>query len=105
MTTDAIVNAANEHLAHGGGVAGAIVRKGGAQIQKESNEWIKNNGIVKTGSVAITNAGFLRARYVIHAVGPIMGSGNEDFKLESATKNALQLAKNNNLSSIAFPGY
>lgn len=103
MTTDAIVNAANEHLAHGGGVAGAIVRKGGSTIQKESNEWVRENGIVRTGSAAITGAGRLRTKYVIHAVGPIMGSGDEDNKLNSATISALQLAAKHGLKSIAFP--
>jgi O-acetyl-ADP-ribose deacetylase len=61
---DAIVNAANEHLQHGGGVAGAIVRKGGYEIQEESNKI----GYVPTGSAAITGAGKLPAKFVIHAV-------------------------------------
>ena len=61
---DAIVNAANEHLAHGGGVAGAISRKGGPPIQLESNRWIEKNGPVKTGTAAITTAGNLPAKYV-----------------------------------------
>jgi len=103
MSSDAIVNAANEHLAHGGGVAGAIVRKGGSIIQKESNDWVRGKGIVKTGSAAITSGGNLKARYVIHAVGPIMGSGDEDNKLKSATVSALQLARKRGLKSIAFP--
>ncbi|NOY57423.1 MAG: macro domain-containing protein [Calditrichaeota bacterium] len=103
METDAIVNAANEHLAHGGGVAGAIVRKGGSVIQKESNDWVREKGIVKTGSAAITSGGNLKAGYVIHAVGPIMGSGDEDNKLKSATASALQLAEKHALKSVAFP--
>jgi len=103
MGTDAIVNAANERLAHGGGVAGAIVRKGGYQIQKESNEWVAKHGLVKTGTAAITSGGNLKAKYVIHAVGPIMGSGNEDEKLKSATLSALKLADEHKLESIAFP--
>ncbi len=101
--TDAIVNAANEHLAHGGGVAGAIVRKGGRTIQEESNEWIKAHGSVKTGYAVITAAGSLKAKYVIHAVGPIMGSGNEDEKLRLATLNSLKLADQYGIRSIAFP--
>ena len=56
-TTDAITNAANEHLMHGGGVAGAILRKGGSSIQKESYQYVKTNGIVKTGTCAVTGAG------------------------------------------------
>jgi len=69
IKVDAVVNAANSKLAHGGGVAGAIVRKGGKIIQKESNEWIKEKGEVATGYAAITSAGSLSAKYVIHAVG------------------------------------
>jgi putative ATPase len=57
MATDAIVNAANEHLAHGAGVAGAIVRKGGRIIQEESNAWVRTHGRVPTGSAAITSGG------------------------------------------------
>jgi len=103
METDAIVNAANEHLAHGGGVAGVIVRKGGHRIQEESDMWVRQHGLVKTGTAAITSGGSLKAKYVIHAVGPIMGSGDEDAKLRSATLSALQLADEQGLTSIAFP--
>ena len=103
MNTDAIVNAANEHLAHGGGVAGAISRAGGRDIQNESNDWIKKHGLVKTGSAAITSAGNLAAKYIIHAVGPIMGSGDEDEKLKKATLSSLELADRYQLQSIAFP--
>src|SRR5208337_4726654 len=73
---DAIVNAANSHLQHGGGVAGAIVRKGGRVIQDESDKV----GYVPVGGAAITTAGALKARHVIHAVGPRMGEGDEDNK-------------------------
>jgi len=103
IKVDAIVNAANSHLAHGGGVAGAIVRKGGSIIQEESNLWIKSRGIVPAGSCAITSAGILPAKYVIHAVGPRMGEGDEDKKLKQATENALQTADKHCLKSIAFP--
>jgi O-acetyl-ADP-ribose deacetylase (regulator of RNase III) len=64
---DAIVNAANEHLAHGGGVAGAISRAGGHDIQKESNQWVKKYGIVETGQVAVTGPGRMICKCVIHA--------------------------------------
>ena len=57
LDTDAIVNAANEHLAHGGGVAGVISRQGGPTIQQESNEWVRQHGRVGTGSAAITSGG------------------------------------------------
>jgi tartrate dehydratase beta subunit/fumarate hydratase class I family protein len=68
---DAIVNAANEYLAHGGGVAGAIVRKGGYSIQVQSNQWVQEHGPVYTGTAAITGAGQLPTKWVIHAVGPV----------------------------------
>ena len=97
--TDAIVNAANEALQHGGGVAGAIVRKGGDIIQRESDAI----GYVPVGNAASTGAGRLRARRIIHAVGPRMGEGDEDRKLESATLKSLQLADREELRSIAFP--
>lgn len=103
LAVDAIVNAANEHLQHGGGVAGAISRQGGPAIQRASNDWVAAHGRVLTGSAAITPAGELKAKYVIHAVGPVMGSGNEDAKLHSATLSALRLADEYKLTSIAFP--
>ncbi len=103
LTNEAIVNAANESLRHGGGVAGAISRKGGRVIQKESNEWVKMHGKVQTGSAAITSAGNLPSKFVIHAVGPVMGSGDEDTKLRSATISALNVALDHQIKSIAFP--
>ncbi len=103
MDTDAIVNAANEQLAHGGGVAGAIVSRGGSSIQKESDAWVAEHGPAVTGTAAITGAGTLEARYVIHAVGPVMGQGDEDALLASATRAALERAEESGLKSIAFP--
>jgi O-acetyl-ADP-ribose deacetylase (regulator of RNase III) len=103
QVVDAIVNAANEYLKHGGGVAGIIARKGGEIIQRESDEWVKKNGRVEHGNPAYTSAGKLPARYVIHAVGPIWGSGNEDLKLSAAIEGSLELAEKLNLNSIAFP--
>ena len=100
---DAIVNAANERLAHGGGVAGAIVRRGGQIIQQESDRWIQAHGPVVTGSAAITSGGLLPARYVIHAVGPVWGSGDEATKLAGAVRCALTLADEHNLHSISMP--
>lgn len=96
---DAIVNAANEHLQHGGGVAAAIVRKGGQVIQEESNRI----GFVPVGKAAITGAGRLPCRYVIHAVGPRMGEGDEDNKLRAAVRNSLSLASGKGLESISLP--
>jgi O-acetyl-ADP-ribose deacetylase (regulator of RNase III) len=96
---DAIVNAANSHLQHGGGVAGAIVRKGGRSIQEESDKI----GYVPVGSAAITGGGRLKARYVIHAVGPRMGEGDEDNKLKKAINAVLLLASQKRLKSISVP--
>jgi len=102
---DAIVNAANEHLAHGGGVAGAIVRRGGYSIQEESNRWVQEHGPVRTGTAAITGAGNLPCRYVIHAVGPVWRRrGDEPELLASAVRSALQLASEHGLSSVSIPG-
>jgi len=99
MQTDAIVNAANARLILGGGVAGAIRRKGGPKIQQECNKI----GGTFVGGAVITTAGNLKAKHVIHAVGPQIGEGNEDQKLKNATLNSLKLADENNLKSIAFP--
>ena len=100
---DAIVNAANAYLQHGGGVAGAIVRKGGSIIQQESSEWIRLHQRVSHASPALTGAGNLPAKNIIHAVGPIWGEGDEDRKLAEAIKGALDLANALKLTSISFP--
>lgn len=103
-TVEVIVNAANEWLQHGGGVAGAIRRRGGETIQRESDAWVKQHGRVPTGSAAITGAGNLAASYVIHAVGPVWGSGDDEYKLSSAVRSALTLAEEHHLKSISIPG-
>ncbi len=100
---DAIVNAANSHLAHGGGVAAAIVRRGGAQIQLESNEWVRRHGPVSHAEPAYTSGGKLPCRFVIHAVGPIWGEGDEDHKLASAILGSLRLAEQLGLTSLSIP--
>lgn len=100
---DAIVNAANAQLAHGGGVAAVISRKGGSTIQQESNAWISKHGPVSHNKPAYTSGGKLPRKFVIHAVGPVWGSGNEKNKLASAIKGSLELAHNLGLDSIAFP--
>jgi O-acetyl-ADP-ribose deacetylase (regulator of RNase III) len=99
QSTDAIVNAANTSLILGGGVAGAIRTKGGPRIQEECNKI----GGTFVGGAVITTGGNLKAKYVIHAVGPRMGEGQEDTKLKSATLNSLKLADQYKLKSIAFP--
>jgi len=99
LATDAIVNAANTALQLGGGVAGAIRRKGGPKIQEECNKI----GGTYVGGAVITTGGNLKAKYVIHAVGPRHGEEHEDAKLKDATLNSLILADKNNLKSVAFP--
>ena len=96
---DVIVNAANSYLKHGGGVAGAIVRKGGREIQEESNKI----GFVPVGSSVITTAGRLPFKAVIHAVGPRMGEGDEEKKLAKAVKSSLTLASDKKFRGISMP--
>ncbi len=97
------MNAANAQLKHGGGVAGAIVRRGGPQIQIESDEWARQFGPVTHEQFAITSAGSLPCRYVIHAVGPIWGQGEEDQNLLNTVNGALILASGHSLTSLALP--
>ena len=97
--TEAIVNAANSHLAHGGGVAAAIVRRGGQIIQDESD----TIGFVPEGEAAVTSAGTLAARYVIHAVGPRGGDPQGDAKLQRAVQSSLEQAAQLKLADISFP--
>ena len=99
LDVDAIVNAANEHLSFGSGVAGAILAIGGDSIQKECHEI----GFCKTGSAVMTSGGNLVARHVIHAVGPMYGEGNEKAKLGEAVTAALRIAEDRGLHSIALP--
>ena len=99
MDTDAIVNAANNDLLLGGGVAGAIRRKGGDQIQKECNEI----GSIPVGSAAITSGGKLKARYVIHAASMQLGGVTAASALRSSTALSLRIAAEKSLKSIAFP--
>lgn len=99
MDTDAIVNAANEQLILGGGVAGAIRKKGGPSIQEECNRI----GGTTVGNAVVTGGGNLKAKYVIHAVGPRYGEGDEDRKLRNATWNSLLRATEKGCSSVAFP--
>ncbi len=96
--TEAIVNAANSQLLLGGGVAGAIRRKGGPSIQEDCDR----KGPIGVGQAAVTTGGNLKARYVIHAVGPRMGEGEEDRKLRDATLNSLKVADAHHIQSISF---
>jgi O-acetyl-ADP-ribose deacetylase len=96
---DAIVNAANNDLRLGGGVAGAIRAKGGPSIQEECNRI----GPVQIGDAAITTAGNLAARYVIHAASMQLGGRTSEESLLNSTRNSLLQAKEKKLESIAFP--
>jgi O-acetyl-ADP-ribose deacetylase (regulator of RNase III) len=100
---DAIVNAANAYLQHGGGVARAIVQKGGPEIQAESDAWVRQHGPLRHDEPAYTGGGRLPCRYVIHAVGPVWGEGDEDAKLAAAVRGSLRLAERLQLTSLAFP--
>lgn len=100
---DAIVNAANEHLAHGGGVAAAIVRRGGQIIQLESRDWVAVHGPISHEKPAFTSGGDLPCEFIIHAVGPRWGEGNEDIKLAKTIHSSLQLANKLKAKSISFP--
>lgn len=99
VDAEAVVNAANKSLILGGGVAGAIRSFGGPSIQEECN----SIGPIEVGEAVITGAGKLKAKYVIHAAGPVYGEGNEDEKLRKATRNSLEIAEKKKLKNIAFP--
>ncbi|RLN91754.1 hypothetical protein BBJ28_00012871 [Nothophytophthora sp. Chile5] len=107
--TDAIVNAANSRLMHGGGLAGAIVRRGGAEIQTESSAWIKRHGKLPVGAAMSTAAGKLPCKYVVHTVGPNVSRFPSPMpehteELRKAVWNALLEAERLELTSIAIPG-
>jgi O-acetyl-ADP-ribose deacetylase (regulator of RNase III) len=99
IDADAIVNAANNDLQLGGGVAGAIRRKGGEQIQRECDAI----GSVPVGGAAITSGGRLKARHVIHAASMQLGGATTAQALRSSTAHSLRIAAQNDLKSIAFP--
>ena len=102
---DCIVNAANSYLKHGGGVALAISKNGGPTIQKESGEYVKEHGPVKTGEVGVTTAGNLSAKYIIHAVGPVWRGGNKNERnlLYNSVMDSLKKAEELKCKTIAFP--
>ena len=100
---DAIVNAANDALAHGGGVARIISRAAGPEFDEESAAYVREHGYIATGNAAVTGAGTLSYQGVIHAVGPRQGEGDEEQKLTSAVANALLRAHEKGWRSISFP--
>jgi len=100
---DAIVNAANGHLAHGGGVAGIISRAAGPSLQEESDRLVASRGAFPTGAAVATTAGKLPFKAVIHAVGPRHGEGDEETKLVKALRAAFSLAAERGWQSVAFP--
>jgi len=105
QATDAIVNAANPSLMGGGGVDGAIHRAGGPAILEECKQIVSKQGRLPTGKAVITTGGNLKARYVIHTVGPIWHGGDrkEAELLKSAYYECLKLATEDKLASISFP--
>ena len=100
---EAIVNAANGHLAHGGGVAAIISRAAGSGFQEESNALVGQHGPFLTGSAVVTSAGKLPFKGVIHAVGPRYGEGDEETKLVNALASAFRLAQERGWNSVSFP--
>lgn len=102
---DAIVNAANEQLAPGGGVCGAIHRAGGPAIWKECERIVQQRGPLPTGQAVATTGGKMKARYVIHTVGPVWHGGHsgEAEKLASSYRESIRIADELKLQSIAFP--
>jgi O-acetyl-ADP-ribose deacetylase len=105
LQVDVIVNAANSSLMGGGGVDGAIHRRGGSQILYECMQIRQRQGGCKPGEAVITTAGLLSAKYVIHTVGPVWKGGmqNEDEVLANAYRNSLRLASEHRACAIAFP--
>jgi O-acetyl-ADP-ribose deacetylase len=101
---DAIVNAANEHLQHGGGLAGALVRAGGREIQEESDRWVAEHGPLSPGRAAVTGAGRLPARLVIHVAGPVYRTGQDnEGLLRAAVRAALEATAREGCRTVALP--
>lgn len=105
IDAEAIVNAANNSLLGGGGVDGAIHNAGGRQILEECIQIRNKQGGCKTGEAVITTGGLLKAKFVIHTVGPVWngGTNDEDRLLSNCYINSLKLAEENNIKTIAFP--
>ena len=100
---DAIVNAANGHLAHGGGVAAIIARAAGPELQRECDVLVQTHGPFATGAAVVSTAGKLPFKGVIHAVGPRQGEGDEEAKLVQALSAAFAEARKRGWTSVSFP--
>jgi O-acetyl-ADP-ribose deacetylase (regulator of RNase III) len=98
-----IVNAANGHLAHGGGVAAAIARAAGSALVDAGDEYVRTHGPIPTGEAVVTTAGNLPFMGVIHAVGPRQGEGDEEAKLMRALLSAFARAEEHGWDSLSFP--
>jgi O-acetyl-ADP-ribose deacetylase (regulator of RNase III) len=100
---DAIVNAANGHLAHGGGVAAAIARVAGPELVEDGDRIVREQGEIPVGEAVVTVAGALPFQGVIHAVGPYQGQGREEERLERALRAAFLRAHERGWASVSFP--
>jgi O-acetyl-ADP-ribose deacetylase (regulator of RNase III) len=101
---DAVVNAANEHLAHGGGLAAALVRAGGREVQEESDRWVAEHGPLSSGVAAVTGAGRMPARFVVHVAGPRYRAGHDNEELlRTAVAAALDAAAGRGCRTVAIP--
>lgn len=104
LAVDAVVNAANEHLAHGGGVAAALARAGGATVQNESDAWVAEHGPLGAGHAAVTTAGAMPAQMIVHVVGPRYRDGQDNARLlAAAVSAALDAAAGAGARSVAVP--
>ncbi len=101
---DAVVNAANEQLAHGGGVAAALARAGGPEVQRESDAWLDRHGPLGPGDAAVTTAGAMPAQMIVHVVGPrYRDQQDNEGLLRQAVRAALDAAREHGASSVALP--
>ena len=102
--TQVVVNAANRELAHGGGVAAALVRAGGPAVQAESDDWVTEHGPLADGEAAVTTAGDMRATWIVHVAGPIFSGADDDSaRLAAAVTAALDTVLSLGARSVAMP--
>ena len=102
--TDCIVNAANGGLSHGGGVAAAISKAAGPELDEEGDRIVREHGRIPVGEAVVTTAGELPFKGVIHAVGPRLGEGDEEGKIIQALRSAFTIAHERGWQSLSFPG-